>query len=1055
MSDPGGRIDHVRIAMLGPLEVSADDGSPVDITGARLRALLILLALAPGRTVTPERLIDGVWAERPPAEALNALQALVSRLRRALPEPVVESGPAGYRLAIPPESTDVHRFETLAASGRVREALDLWRGEALADVGGAAFARAPRARLDELRLGALGDRIERDLAAGDRDLPDLVAELESLVAEHPLRERFAGLLMRTLTQAGRSGDALAVHARIRDALADELGADPSPELADLHLEVLRGERGAAPERQHTNLRAALTSFVGRDTDLERVTALVGESRLVTLTGPGGSGKTRLATEVARGLLASLGDVWFVELAPVDGADLPQTVLTTLGLRAHNLLGHSGTVVGEPVDRLAAALSTRPLLLVLDNCEHVVEAAAALADRLLGECLHLRILATSREPLGITGETLWPVDPLPLPPDGAGREDAMAYPSMRLLADRARSVRPSFQIDDATAATMARICRALDGMPLAIELAAARLRTMSPEQVATRLDDRFRLLTGGSRMALPRHQTLRAVVDWSWDLLDDAERTLLRRLAVFAGGATLEAAEQVCAGEDLPPEQVLDVLSALVDKSLVVLVGDRYRLLETIKAYGLERLAQAGEQEAARHAHLEHFRGLLETAEPHLLRAEQVEWLGRLEADQDNLTAALRGAVAAGDAENAMRMLANVGWYWWLRGNKIEGAELANEVLSLPVTGLPDEVVAQAYGLAALIALDGPRAFGLARTWFVEAVEYSSRADSSSRPLLRLMAPLDEVFRDNGWHSPPQTDKIDALCDDEDPWVRGTALVMRAHSALNAGHLHEAAEADFRRALAAFESIGERWGLSFTLCSLADMLAWRGELAAAVESYRDAIRLLSQLVSNEDLVRYRLKLASLLLQLDRGAEAAEALADAQRDADRSGLPESLAAVAVCRADHARRRGELEVALAELARSTTLSGHVTVAPQLRALVCTSQGYLAAADGRYRDAEAHHAEAVEWAMHSHDAPVIAEVLVGFADTSLARGEARHAAELLGASEAIRGVPDLSLVDGVRVAAAAREALGEELFAECAARGRAATLDSVWELTGLTPAV
>ncbi|OLF12225.1 hypothetical protein BLA60_09550 [Actinophytocola xinjiangensis] len=1041
----------MRIAMLGPLEVLADDGTPVEVTGARLRALLIALALDPGRAVSTERLIDDVWARRPPAEAGNALQALVSRLRRALPEPVVESGPAGYRLAVEPAATDVHRFETLAAAGRVREALDLWRGEALADVNGAPFARAPRARLDELRLAALGDRIEADLAAG---APDLVAELEALVAEHPLRERFAGLLMRALTLAGRSGDALAVYARTSEALAAELGTDPSPELSALHLEVLRGD--SEPRRRHTNLRAALTSFVGRDTDLDRVSAMVAESRLVTLTGPGGSGKTRLATEVARGQLSRLGDVWLVELAPADGTDLAQTVLTALGLRAHTLPGHGGSVVGEPVDRLAAALSTRPLLLVLDNCEHVVEAAAALADRLLGECPHLHVLATSREPLGITGEALWPVDPLPLPPVGADAREAMTYPAMRLLADRAASARPALRVEDDTAATMVHICRALDGMPLAIELAAARLRTMSPEQVAARLDDRFRLLTGGSRMALPRHQTLRAVVDWSWDLLDDAERTLLRRLAVFSGGATLEAAERVCAGDGLAAERVLDVLTALVDKSLVAVVGDRYRLLETIRAYGWERLAEAGERDLARRAHLAYFVWLAELAEPHLLRAEQLEWLDRLESDDDNLTSALRCAVALGDAESAARIFADVGWYWWLRGNKTDGAELAAEVLAMPLAEVSDEVLGKAYGLAALIALDGPHAHDRAGEWFAGAVEHAGRADHRGHPLLRLMTPLDELFRDDGWpDGSTWTSKIDALAGDENAWVRGTALVMRAHAVLNAGREHDVAEADFRRGLAAFESVGERWGMSFTLCSLADMLAWRGELAAAADSYRDAIRLLGQLVVNEDLVRYRLKLASLLVQLDRTEESAEALAEAQRDADEGGLPECLAAVAATRADLARRRGELDVALAQARRAAALVEHATVPPQARALVYTAQGYLATAAGAHDAAGGYHALAVDWALRSHDAPVVAEVLVGVADASLAGGNPRHAAALLGASDAVRGVPDRSLVDGRRVAAAVREALGEQVFAECAARGATATMESVRELAGLTPAV
>ncbi|MPZ79376.1 MAG: AAA family ATPase [Actinophytocola sp.] len=1056
----------MRIAMLGLVDVRADDGTPVEITGARLRTLLILLALDPGRVVTGARLIDGVWGDDPPAEATNALQALVSRLRRALPEPAVESTPAGYRLAVPPDTVDLHRFEQLAALGRaalrtdprraakvLREAEALWRGPALADTANAAFAQAPLARLEERRLAVRGDRIEAELPGADG--VELVAELEELVAEHPLHERFTGLLMRALHQAGRSGDALAVHARIRDALADELGANPSAELAALHLEVLRG--GETPQdRPHTNLRAGLTSFVGRDTDLAKVSALVGPSRLVTLTGPGGSGKTRLATEVARALLEEMRDVWLVELAPVsDGADLPQAVVSALGLRMPALLGstlaHSTEPEAvDPVDRLAAALSTRALLLVLDNCEHLIGPAAALANRLLGECPRLRVLATSREPLGITGETLWPVDPLPLPPEGASRDQAMRFPSMRLLADRASAVRPGFAVDDRTALHMIHICRALDGMPLAIELAAARLRTMSAQQVATRLDDRFRLLTGGSRLTLPRHQTLRAVVDWSWDLLGDAERTLLRRLAVFAGGSTLEAAEQVCAGAGLPAVEVFDVLSALLDKSLVLLAEDgRYRMLQTIKAYGLERLADAGETDRVRWAHVEHFGRLAETAEPYLRRAEQLDWIDRLDADKDNLNAALRTAIAAGETRTAEWFLANLGWYWWLHGHKVEGGELAAEVLAMTGEGAPAEVRAVAYGMAALLAVDGLRDADKALSFFTSAVAAAKGIDPGTHPVIRLIGPLDEVMHSLGRPTEPlRLNAIEVLTEDDDPWVCGTAQALRAHAFLNAGRLHAEAEADFRAALGSFRAVGDRWGMSFALCSLADLIAWRGDLAGAAELYQEAILVFSQLVTNEDLTRYRLRLADLLLQLGRTAESAAMLAQARRGADRSGMPEGLARVAHATGDFARRRGGLDPARADLARAAVLAAHTSVAPQFRAVIEASRGYLATAAGDPAAAAAHHATAFDWALKSNDAPMIAHVLVGLAELSIDRGDPRHAAALLGASVAIRGVPDLSFADGVRVEAATRAALGEELFAESAARGASATMDTVREL-------
>jgi len=1048
--------------MLGPLTVRADDGTPVEVTGARLRTLLILLALDPGRVVTMGRLVDGVWGDGPPAEAANALQALVSRLRRT--GLAIESRPTGYRLAVAADDVDTCRFERLAAAGRatlatdpaataatLREALAFWRGPALADAAAAAFAQAPVARLTELRLAAIGDRVEADLHAG----ADLVAELESLVAEHPLRERFAGLLMRALCRVGRTADALAVYARTRALLADELGADPSEELAALHMDILRGGLDRAPAKRRTNLRSGLTTFVGRDEELARVAAMVGESRLVTLTGPGGSGKTRLATEVGRTLVDRQSDgVWFVELAPVgDGAEVPHAVLGALGLRANALVVGPGRTMpdaAEPMDRLAAALSTRSTVLVLDNCEHLVDAVASVADRLLGECPRLRILATSREPLGITGETLWPVDPLELPPAGVDPAAALTFPAMRLLADRARAVRPGFAVDDTTAPAMSHVCRALDGMPLAIELAAARLRTMSLDQLATRLDDRFRLLTGGSRMALPRHQTLRAVVDWSWDLLDDGERMLLRRLAVFAGGATLEAVEQVCAGADLPADRVVDLLTGLVDKSLVLFAGDRYRLLETIKAYGHERLAAAGETERVRDAYIDWFGRLAAAAEPHLRRAEQLDWLARLEADHDNLHAAVRAAVAAGATAPAMRLVAAIGWYWWLHGHKIEGAELAAEVVEMPGE-VPDTDRALALSLAAMLAIDGVYDQQRAMAWFAEAVEIARTVDHG-HPLLRLVVALNEVLGAEGRLTEDLRSHLsDVLFHDEDPWVLGTARVMRAHASLNAGERHDEAESDFLAGLAAFRSVGERWGMSFSLCSLADLLAWRGDFATAVTHYEEASVLFAELVTNEDLVRYRLRLASLYTLPGDTDRASAALAEAQRDAERSGMPESLAGVAHAMGEVARMAGDLVAARRELAVAADLTGTFvgmrqrSVAPQFCALIEASQGFLETAAGNLDEAVAHHHEALDLALASNDAPVIAQVLIGVADVTRHRGDPRRAALLLGAADGIRGVPDLSLPDYHRVVAEVRAALGEPAYAAAVEEGRGASIETV----------
>jgi len=408
---------------------------------------------------------------------------------------------------------------------------------------------------------------------------------------------------------------------------------------------------------------------------------------------------------------------------------------------------------DELSRLLSALASKRTLLVLDNCEHLVAAAAALADRVLAACPQVRIMATSREPLNITGEALWTVGPLTLPPDPAAtflsaeRSVVHDFASVRLLTQRARAVVPSFAVTHDNAPAVAAICRALDGMPLAIELAAARLRTMAPEQVAARLSDRFQLLTGGSRTAMPRHQTLRAVVDWSWDLLDDAERALWRRFSVFAGGATLEAAEQVCSGSGLPAARVLDLLTALAEKSLLTVRHDppRYLMLEIIRAYGQERLAEAGESDEVREAHAQYFTRLAEASQDHLLRAEQLDWLRKLSADQDNLHAAIRGAVAAGDGPAAVRLAAALGWYWSLRGMKVEGPELIAEAVSAQgAAAAESEYLAVAYAMGALLAIDTPlRATGL--HWLDQAAALAARIPDPVNPVMPLLGPLAALF----------------------------------------------------------------------------------------------------------------------------------------------------------------------------------------------------------------------------------------------------------------------------------------------------------------------
>ena len=546
---------------------------------------------------------------------------------------------------------------------------------------------------------------------------------------------------------------------------------------------LDAERAVVPAAGTTSPAVApspLTSFVGRDTEVSQVLKNLGSARLVTLTGPGGVGKTRLAAEVS-GRLA--GGAWFVELAPVtEPAEVAYTVLDTLGIREPVISRRAGDPGAGPLDRLAEALADRDDVVILDNCEHVIEAAATLAGRVLATCPRVRIVATSRQPLRIDGETLCPIPPLPVPPP-SWAEGSEAYASVRLLRDRAVAVCPDFELDVGNADAVARICRALDGMPLAIELAAVWLRTLTPGQLAERLDDRFALLTRGSRTALPQHRTLRAVVDWSWDLLDPGEQVLARRLAVFPAGATLAMAEQVCADELLPSVRVLPALSGLVDKSIIAAgqsadgdLAPRYRMLETVRAYGQERLAEAGEHDRVRAVFAARYLDLAETTDPRLRGPGQGRSLRELAAEQDNLYAALRWAITR-DADTALLFVRALGWYWVLRGQPGEPEALARDVLELE----PKERsarMAEARMVCAMTAA-GP-------SWEIHTVQpalATALADYTelthgglpSNPVAAMAEPMLVL----GERDPERAFAVfDRYMTSADPWVRAAVPILR-------------------------------------------------------------------------------------------------------------------------------------------------------------------------------------------------------------------------------------------------------------------------------------
>ncbi|MDF5759376.1 BTAD domain-containing putative transcriptional regulator, partial [Spongiactinospora sp. TRM90649] len=716
----------MRFGVLGPLAVWTADGRPVPVPGAKVRALLADLLAHEGRPVPADLLIDDLWGDAPPGNPGAALSAKVSQLRRALEDAapgareLVRSRPAGYQLDVSPDAVDAGRFQALltraerqddpaARAALLGEALALWRGRAYADFADDPFARPLIAGLDERRLTAHEDLAEARLALGEHAA--LAGDLLAPLAEHPLRERLRAAHLRALYGAGRQSEALGAYEEFRRLLADELGLDPGPALTALHRAMLAQDpsltpaepaapAGAAPAGHgaRTNLPAALSDLIGRDDALEQVRDRLAAGRLVTLTGSGGVGKTTLALAVGRHLTGEYADgVWLVELAGFDrlafapgfgGHTGPSGALAEVIMSALAVQDAADGPPAGPAHRLAAALRRRRALLVLDNCEHVVEEVAELAELLLKTAPGLRILATSREPLAVPGEVAWNVPPLSAPAAGTPGDPAelRGFGAVRLFTARASAAAKDFALDAATAPAVATLCRRLDGIPLALELAAARVRVLGVDELVARLDDRFRLLASGHRGAPPRQRTLTAMIDWSWELLTGPERLALRRLAVHAGGCTLRAAEAVCSGPDLPAEDLLDLLARLVDRSLVVVAhgphGPRYRLLESVAVYCAERMREAGELDVVRARHREHYTALAEHADPRLRGPGQRERLDLLDAEAANLRAAAEGAVADGDAAAALRLAAALGWYWFLRGRWTEARRSLRAALAL-------------------------------------------------------------------------------------------------------------------------------------------------------------------------------------------------------------------------------------------------------------------------------------------------------------------------------------------------------------------------------------
>jgi len=978
----------VEIRLFGSLEVVVD-GRILPVAGQSERSLLAALACAAGRVVAFDRLIDDLWGEHLPDYPTNALQVRVSKLRRQLGG-CIRTEPAGYAVEVDPADVDVVRFARLVSGGRFEEALSLYRGAPLAEFRDQEWARAEATRLEELYLAAVEEHVESRLRVGG-DVA-LVSDLDALVAAHPLRERLRGQLMVALHRSGRSADALARYQEGRRLLREEIGLDPSDALRQLEGAILRQEETlhAPPPRSgpSTNVPVRLSSFIGRDADLSRALGVLGRRRLLTLTGPGGAGKTSLAVETARAAASSYRDgVWFAALAGVTNpAHVPLAIAEALGIADPAL---------APRELVGAWLSQREVLLVLDNCEHLVDVCAGLVEHVLRSAsTGTRIIATSREALGVPGEVQLPVPPL-------GDADAIA-----LFVERAAAVNPSFEPGDDEEA-VGQICQRLDGMPLAIELAAARVNMLPAAEIASRLNDRFRLLTGGPRTAEARHRTLRSTIDWSHDLLTEPQRVLLRRLSVFRGGWTLEAAEAVCAGGAAPAGDVLELLTGLVGQSLAVASGGRFRLLETIREYAGDRLVDANEAEAVREHHARYFLDLAEQAEPELRRPQQSQWLERLRAENDNFQPALRWCRerATDEPDLGLRLAAALGWYWYV-GRQSEGRSELAAVLEASSGGpsLARARVLQALSLvlrpAGCIVHPSREAAEAAR----QSLELFGGANDPGRAAIsRLLLAVEGVA---GGDIAGCIEEVaaarGALKAGGDPWGQALADFVEMEILLRNG-ADERALPLAEAAIASFEDLGDDWGRSAVPMHLGAGLRLAGRAVEAVTVLHRALRVCRAAGLENNVARVYAELGGAAADVGNTEEALRWYAECEQVARSLGNDTMLSlaslgygSVARLRRDPTEARRRFTDALAVAGRAGMMAESVTALTGLAAAHMDSK--------ELDDAAATLARAAEAVRTVGEPGVRAGVVEQRARLAVAHGHLADAAALLAEASSLR---------------------------------------------------
>ena len=898
--EASGEIPVMRLFLLGGFRATVGDCAIDDARWRRrrVRHLIALIALAPRATIHREQVLELLWPDSAPTAAANNLYQTLHLARRTLDSALPGAGERlqlqGDMLSIASDAPlwiDVTQFERAAERARNgsdsdawQEAIDLYAGDLLPQDRYEDWATDRRESLRAAWLALLLDYASQLHAAGQTDRA--LASLQQLVSAEPVHEEAHRLIMQIHAQSGNRQAALSQYNLLRRSLQRHLDAEPDAESQDLYGQIASRALPDKPapakrpiastvSRPLTNIHSQPTSFVGRERELAEVHRLLNGQRLLTLTGPGGAGKTRLAVETATRLSKDFPDgVWMADLSSLkDPALVPQAVAATLGISQGP---------DQPLlDSIGRFLDHRHLLLLIDNCEHLIDACADLATHLLQRPSGSRLLATSREPLRVPGEVTWLVPSLTLPTHhgGASTEEVLASESARLFVQRARAVNPGLLLEGHDGDALAQICHRLDGIPLAIELASARIRALSIRQIADRLDDRFRLLASGNRTVPSRQQTLKGTIDWSHDLLDTRERTLFRRLSVFSGGFDLEAAEQVCSGENLDSIDVMDTLARLVDKSLVVAEASgpetRYRMLESIRDYATERLAESDEVEGTRRRHADVYLQLVEAAAPKLRTREQQMWIVRLDQEHDNIRAAIESFRRDACITEELRMVGALAWFWHRKGHfsedrgRLQSALERSEGMSSPAR------LRALLGNGMLTLVHGELAEG--SRCLQEAVTLALSLDAQiDLAVARLWLVWHTLFR----HGPSEAlplarSAFEAFEDGTDRWHLGLShmglgFVTGALNQLDTARQH------ISDASAIFHELGDPWGIATSLTEMAH-IAYRQNSPAALALAEDAVEVSREMGDGWQTVQalgLLVEIARSSDDLDRAAELGE-------------------------------------------------------------------------------------------------------------------------------------------------------------------------------------